>query len=915
MKLIHFFVALAMLHTATATSFKPQNLTTGEFFTNPVGYSLDDLSLSWQLPLKKNGTAQTSYRIVSGKSPETLDTNPLWDSGKVISSDSVKVKYKGVPPESRQRIYWKVKVWDESGKESEWSDVAFFEAGLISNNDWQAKWISTTDETRVLYSFSRWSQKQKKRLTYKRKGVSPTYLRKDFNSKKPLYARLYITSKGIFQAYINGEKVSNDYWSPDSTEETKRIYTNTYDVTNLIKNGKNTIGAIIGDGWYAGRVAEYFHKSYQKKPELLAQLEITYKDGSKQIIATDESWQFAYGAIEYADIYDGQITDANKEPLGWNKPNFDASAWRTPAVENVQEKPLLEPRRSQTIVAKHIIKPISVNEISEGVFIFDFGQNMAGIPELNLDKKLVSKGDKIKIRYAEMLNKDGTMYTKNYRSAISTDYYTCRGGGETFEPSFVYHGYRYVELSGFAKGKEPTLDSIRSKALYNDLDGIGTFVCSNKKINMLQNNIIWGQRSNYFSAPTDCPQRDERWGWMGDAQVFTPTAAFNMNVNAFFSKWLYDVSDLQTEAGLFPNFAPFGPPTTSASWGDAGIFCPWEIYLAYGDKKILERNYEAMKKWLMWQKKDSKNFIRRNEGLGDWLQPSTTVGNDSKKWKGNTPIKLINTAYFAKDAEIMSKVAKLLNKNSEHKEFTQLSSDIKNAFIKEFVKADGTVGEHTQTGYLLTLAFDILPENMREKVFAKFIEKFTADKFTLDTGFVGTPLIAPTLARFGRVDLAHKLLQSEEYPSWIYSINQGATTMWERWNSYSHKDGFGNASMNSFNHYAYGAIGEYMYRYLAGIWHNQDYAGYKKISFAAKPYHSNMTFASATHYTPYGEAFSAWKFEGDKLIWTIRIPANSTGVVELPTDKLEKVSIKGMPAPTAKKFELPSGEYLIEIAN
>ncbi len=907
-----FLVGVLTCCQLMADVFKPQNLTVGEFFKNPIGNSLEDLTMSWQMPLLKNGTAQSAYRILVASSPDSFD-KPVWDSGRIESSDSVKVAYQGKLPASRERLYWKVKVWNEDGVESEWSDIAFFEAGLQFNSDWQAEWIFTPEEIRNLYK----SKHTDKTGIWKykwRKGVPPTYLRKTFETKKPIKARLYIATRGIFYAYINGKKVADEYWGTGWTYFDKRIQSNTYDVSELIQNGKNAIALEIGDGWYAGRIVAHM-PHFQKRPEALAQLELTYADGSTKTITTNSSWKTSFGAIQYSDIYDGEFYDATKEPEAWKNISFDDSQWQTVATKKLGKTPLIEPRRNQPIVVKDILVPISVKEVSAGAYIFDFGQNMVGNPVIKIPASAKVKGQRITVRFAEMLDNDGTMYTANYRSAMSTDYYTCKGGSfaEIYEPKFTFHGYRYVEISGFPKGTKVTKDWIVSKVLYNDMQSTGTFVCSEPKINKLQSNIQWGQRGNYFSVPTDCPQRDERMGWTGDAQVFCPTGTYNMNVNAFFAKWCIDMLDSQSEAGEYQHVAPCGWGTKGGpAWSDAGVIIPWTIYLAYNDKKILAQNYNGMAKWVDFVKRTSTDYIRPDVGHGDWLQPSVTKGSiytHSHLWRGTTPRQLIGTAYFARCADIMSETAKILGKEKDIQYYAEMAKKIRSAFAKKFVNSEGIVATNSQTGYILTLAFDILPEKDRQKVFDNFVKKLASDKYYLDTGFVGTPLLTQVLSKFGRHDLAYRILTNEGYPSWIYSINQGATTIWERWNSYTHDGKFGEVSMNSFNHYAYGAIGAWMYENIGGLW-NADVA-YKKIRFAPK-LEGNFKFATARCETPYGTAESSWKIEDGKMFWKLTIPANSGGIVTLPTKNPNLASINGEKVKSTN-FELPSGIYEIVI--
>lgn len=915
-KMLSLFAATVFAFAAYAEDavFKPFDMTVGDFFVNPIGYDLKDLAFSWKLPLERNGVRQTAYQIVVADSEEALERNPVWNSKKVENSRSVKILYNGKPLDSRKKMYWRVRVWDENDNVSEWSDVSTFETGLLSNSDWSAKWITSPQEPRIIAKMPRIGNHKE---TVEQKGLPPIYLRKNIGVKEEVVsARLYVASRGIFQFYINGQKVGNDYWGTGWTDYKIRIQANTYDVTKmLVEDDTNTLSAVIANGWYAGQNCwgHGWKDMYGIVPELLAQLEITYKNGKREIFPTDVSWKSGFGGTTFADIYAGEEFDANKEPADWKLPQFDDSKWDGVLVKDLEKVPSIDPRRNTPVVAETYLYPLSVKQIGEGAFIFDFGQNMVGVPRISIPS---SPGRKIKIRYAEMLNPDGTMYTENYRAARSEDYYTCSGMGvEEWQPAFTFHGFRYVELSGFPANVKPSLDWIRGVVLHTEMPFIGSFVCSSQKINQLQSCIQWGQRGNFLSVPTDCPQRDERLGWTGDAQVFAPTAAFNMDVSAFFSKWMQDVRDAQLSNGLVPIFAPkMGDNSESPAWSDAVAVIPWEMYLAYGDEKILRDNYEAMKKWVEYQKSTSKELIRPALGFGDWLQPNSKNGR-----AGDTPKDLIGTAYFIRSADIVSKAAKVLGYREDSEKYSSLASDIRNAFMKKFVKEDNTVEGDCQTAYLLPLAFDIIPESRSQKVFEKLLKTIERNNWHLSTGFVGTPLINEVLTRFGRTDIAYKLLNNETYPSWLYPINQGATTMWERWNSYSHETGFGDVTMNSFNHYAYGAIGQWMYKNIAGLWYDENNPGYKNIIFAPK-LGGGLTFANATHLTPYGMASSGWRISDGVMEWSITIPANATGTIVFPTKRTDTIRLNGHRV-ESKKFadaggwpaleNMPSGKYQI----
>ena len=907
-----FFVFSAPLAAAFAAPAKPIEATVGEFFKNPIGYSLEGLSFSWKLPAEEGvfGTRQTAYRIVVAKTPDGFEKGAVWDSGKVESDKSVFVPYGGKPPAPRERLYWRVRYWDENGGESEWSDTNFFEAGLLKNSDWSAKWISAK-EPRVKRQINIDRPKWKSEISAD--YVPCAYFRREFDAgKKIASARLYVASRGLFEFYVNGKKVGDEFWGTGWTDYNIRIQANTYDITKMLRRGENTLAAVIGDGWFSGRIGWKPNKRglYGDRPELLAPIEITYEDGTTAVVATDESWKSSFGPIITSASYDGETYDARLEMGGWNENGFDGSSWKTPNAKPVGQTPLIEPRRNQPIRVKDVLVPVAVKKIGAGKYVFDMGQNMVGWAKIRVPSE---KNRTYKIGFSEMLDERGEPYKCPYRSCLSEDSYTSAGGVMTdeWQPKFTYHGFRYVELSGVPEGAKPDLDWVRGIVLHNDMPQIGAFVCDRPKINALQSCVRWGMRGNFFSVPTDCPQRDERLGWTGDATAFAPTAAFNMDVSAFYAKWSLDMRDAQRRDGNMPFICPdiLGGINGGPCWGDAIVVIPYETYLAFGDVKILADNYAAMKKWVDYQLKTAKDFIRPEIGFGDWLQPN------AKKMTGDTPKSLIATAYFAYTAGVVAECAKILGKKEDAVSYAKLSEDVKKAFNARFVKPDGSVESGAQTAYALPLNLGVILPEMREKVFAKFVEKLERDNFTLSTGFVGTPHLNPALSAGGRSDIAYKLLLNKNYPSWLYPITQGATTMWERWNSYTRESGFGDANMNSFNHYAYGAVGQWLYKDVGGLWHAAP--GYSKILFAPSPTES-LSSVSVWHETPYGRASSSWTLAGGVFDWAIEIPPNSEGVVICKTKLPDTVLVGGNPPQNASKtsegyptFTLKSGAHKI----
>lgn len=881
-------IFLFAAHTSHCEEFYPVEPVVGENFTNPLGFDLSGLSFSWKLPPLRAGMAQSAYRIIASRSERGLEGSPIWDSGKVESSQNRNIKFGGGELNSRQRVYWKVIFWDERGDVSEWSHPQWFETGLLSNSDWKGKWISSADAPKDVVKKIKSGGKNQ---DLKRKWVQPAYLRKGFstNQKEIKSARLYLASHGWFQTYINGEKVGDDYLGTGWTEYGKHVQSNTYDVTNLLRNGENAIGAIIADGWYSGYMSWDNANAYGVKPEILMQLEITFKDDSVQVITTDETWKYSNGALLSADIYDGEVYDARLEFPHWNEKNFDDSAWKNVATVQINKNEKILPRRDSYVKKIMKLKPLSVKETQNGVFQFDMGQNMVGWVKIKIPS---SSGREVTINFAEMLEKDGSLYNANYRSAISQDKYICASyGTEEWEPNFTFHGFRYVEISGLPADTKASVDMVEGIVLGNEMKVTGNFVCSHPKVNALQSNIQWGQRGNFLSVPTDCPQRDERLGWTGDAQIFCSTAAYNMDVSAFFSKWLFDLRMSQKADGCVGDVVPLvlkskWSNSSHSAWSDAAIVIPYKMYLDYGDKKVLEQSYESMKKYVDFIVSDFDKSYGKS-GYGDWLEPF------AKATTGSTPIDLIACAHVVYDSQILSKTAAILGQLADAKKYAELADAFRERFRKNYISENGEVKSSTQTAYLMALNFGIVQGELKEKVFANFLKSIKSANNHLRTGFVGTYFLLSTLSENGRPDLAQEIFFKETYPSWIYSINQGATTIWERWNSYSHDKGFGDVGMNSFNHYAYGAVGEWIYKSIGGLSLDESAAGYEKIIFAPDMPLEKMTFASAMKETPNGFAKSEWKFSDGVVEWQVVIPPNSSGTVVFPTSNIKSIRING----------------------
>ena len=715
------------------------------------------------------------------------------------------------------------------------------------------------------------------------------YLRKTFTVKGPVArARLYATALGVYEASINGKRVNDHQLDPGFTDYNKRVMVQTADVTALLTPGPNAVGALLSDGWFAGRLGWMGLAQYAKvssRPLFNAQLEIAYADGSLEVIATDGSWKGGAGEIVGADAQLGEVIDGRKT-APWDRPAFNDAGW-TPVVVEAHDGIALDPQRGPPVRRLMELAPKAITRRGN-VWIVDLGQNMVGHVRLSARGPA---GTTITATHAEMINADGTLYAENLRTALSIDTFTLGGAGrETFEPHFTFHGFRYVEIAGYPG--ELTAADIRGIVVGSDTPATGTWESSDKDLNQLFSNITWGQRSNFLSVPTDCPQRDERLGWMGDAQVFAPTAARNADVAGFFTKWMVDVNDAQGPNGEFSTVSPRANQNNSwPVWGDAGVIIPWVMYTAYGDKAFLADNYDHMAKWVDYCQRSSNNLILTG-GVGDHLAPKPT------------PTNIVDTAFFAKSVRIVARAASILGKTEDAAKYDKLRQDIVAAFNAAFVGADGSItavggarggrpgvapaanpgpevrSGNTQTAYMLALKFDLLPENLRPVV-AKRLAEDVEQNGHLTTGFVGVGLICPMLTEIGRSDLAWQLVFTDSYPSWLFSVRNGATTIWERWDGWTPEKGFQASSMNSFNHYSLGSVGVWLYSGAAGIQADEAQPGYKHFTLAPQ-FTSRLSHVKATLDTPYGVIASHWHAEGEQMLYDVTVPPNTTAELVLP---------------------------------
>jgi alpha-L-rhamnosidase len=901
-----------------------------EYRPNPLGIDVTAPRLGWQMESDRRGARQTAYRILAASDPLWLREGQadLWDSGKIETDQSIHIPYAGMQPSSRQRVYWQVTVWDETGQAGH-SETAWFEMGLLERSDWKGEWIGAA-------------------LTGGPRTTIPApFLRQSFQLDGAIKAaRLYVTALGLHVCSINGQSVSEDVFTPGWTDYGNRVQYQVYDVAHLLGEGVNVIGAILGDGWAVGHIGWHHRQHYFDRPRLLAQLEITMADGRVITIATDQSWKYQFGPLLENDLVMGEAYDARLELPGWDAPGFDDKRWLDVELFEDPGIPLVAtngPTVRRINQLKPISDPVDWSNVTTECYIFDLGQNMVGRVCFNGS---APAGTTITLRFAEVLNPDGTLYTANLRTARVTDYYTFKGDGEeVWEPQFTFHGFRYVELAGYPG--PVSRDTITGVVLHSEMRPTGHFECSDPLLNQLQHNIVWAQKGNFVEIPTDCPQRDERLGWTGDIQVFARTAAFNMEVAGFLTKWMQEVADAQGEQGNIPPVVPHieleftedGGP----AWADAVVIVPWTMYLCYGDQRILEDNYPAMNKFMQFILDASPDYIRCAPeyegwpGIGDWLSINA-----------DTPRDLIGTAFWAYCAGLMAQIAAVLGKDEDADRYRRLFSQVKKAFIDRYLKGSrvpvavtqpseirlrlerndaisrgnqksvdyGPIPSQvfntdlftpTQTAYVLALHFDLLPEELRPLAATELVADIERRDMHLSTGFVGAPYLLHVLSHNAQLDTAYALLFQTSWPSWLYSVTQGATTVWERWDGWTEEDGFQDPVMNSFNHYAYGSIGAWLYIVVAGIELDPARPGYKHIILRPQP-GGGLTQATGKLETLYGELVSQWTLADDAFGWTVVVPPNTTATVHLPVKEASDITLNGQ-AVSGSVHEVEAGEY------
>lgn len=729
-------------------------------------------------------------------------------------------------------------------------------------------------------------------------AVASPLLRKGFPVGKPVAsARLLTTALGLHETRLNGVRVGTDVLAPGWTDYAKRVQYKVYDVTGQIRQGDNALGAWLGNGWYSGSLGFAGSQRYGTQPWYSAQLRITYTDGTSSTVRTDGSWRVAGGPIRADDLYAGESYDARLTRPGWDSPGYDDSSWGTAAVRT-GTKPNLVSQVDNGVTVQQSLRPTAVTQPRPGVWVFDLGQNFTGWNRLALSGPA---GTTVTVRHAEILNADGTVYTANLRAAAATDTFTLAGTGgtETYEPRFTVHGYRYVELTGLPAGYTPTADTVTGRAMWTAGAQAGTLTTSHPLVNQLQHNILWGERSNMLSIPTDCPQRDERLGWTGDIAAFAATSTFNVDVHRLLDKFTDDMVDGQRSDGAFPDVAPavLGGAGT-AGWGDAGVIVPYTLWQRYGDLRVVDEAFPAMARWVDYLRASSgPDLIRNQATYGDWLNVDDNTAGD-----------LISTAFFGWSARLVSRMAAATGRTAQATAYGQLADQVAAAFTGRFSGADGTVSGNTQTGYVLALAFGLLPPERVQPAADKLAAKVASTGGHLSVGFLGVENLLPVLADHGHAATAYQILLQPGFPGWGYMQSRGATTIWERWDGIRPDGSLNDPGMNSFNHYGLGSVGDFLYRQVGGL--APAAPGYSSLLVAPRP-GGGLTSARAAYATPYGPAVSDWSVAGGTLTLRVTVPAGTSATVRVPTSQPGAIGYPAEAVPSAPgTFTLPGGSYV-----
>lgn len=848
-----------------------------EMLENPVGIDEEKPRLSWQINSDQRNVQQTAYHIIVSSAKEKLDKNEgdIWNSGKINSSESIHIAYSGKELVSRAQCYWKVKIYTNKS-ELAWSEPAYWSMGLLNKADWKAKWIGY-DRASSWDSITQWSR------------LSSRYFRKQFQSQSNIKrATVYIVGLGLYELYLNGKKIGNRVLAPSPTDYRKSVLYNTHDVTKDVKAGDNVIATVLGNGRFFTMRQNYKTKKHNTfgYPKMLLQLEIEYTDGTRKTIISDETWKLNLdGPIRTNNEYDGEEYDATKEFKNWHLADFDDTKWLRPQLVKAPAGKIVAQMNEPMKIMK-TISPVSIKNIGSGKYIVDMGQNFSGWIKMKVEGK---RNDKVTLRFAESLQLNGALYVANLRDAKVTDVYTLKGEGlEEWQPSFVYHGFRYVEITGYPG--TPTISDFEGQFIYDNLQTTGSFECSDTTINKIYRNAWWGIASNYKGMPVDCPQRNERQPWLGDRATGSGGEAFLFDNAKLYAKWLDDIEQSQTKKGAIPDVAPafWNYYSDNITWPGTYITVADMLYRQFGDERSIIKHYSSMKKWMDYMKgKYMKGFIVTKDKYGDWCVPPESLemirSRDSLR---TTNGGLIATAYYYHLLQLMKKFALLSGNNNDADAYDALGQNIRSAFNKKFYNDQrNCYDNNTITANLLPLYFGMVPDSLKKTVVNNIYDKIKVkDNMHISTGVIGTQWLMRGLTDNGHPGIAYALASNKTYPSWGYMVEQGATTIWELWNGNT-----ANPQMNSQNHVMLlGDLLIWLYEDLAGISSDDKAIAFKKIIM--KPsFPGGLNEVNASYQSLYGTISSHWKKENNDLIWNIRVPANTKAVVYIPADSMDDI--------------------------
>jgi alpha-L-rhamnosidase len=804
----------------------PQNLRC-EYLSNPLGIDVRQPRFAWGLDHTARGQRQTAYQILVATQPGLLDQDKgdQWDSGKVVSEDSTQVVYSGKPLASGAAYYWKVRSWDKDGNASPYSRVAQFEMALLSAEEWKGQWIGGANQLRTEFQLA----------------------------EAVARARVYICGLGYYELRVNGAKVGSNVLDPGWTTYDKRVLYTTYDVTPLLQRGANAVGIMLGEGWYKARA-------------LLLQMNIELVNGKRLSVTSSPAWKGKDGPITSDSVWDGEIYDASRETRGWDRPGFNDSNW---AAAQLVKSPggVLSAQMMLPIRVADTITPVGLTNPQPGVYVYDLGQNFSGWAQLRVKGP---RGAAVKLRFSELLYDDGMINRETIRGAKARDTYILRGEGdlEVYEPRFTYHGFRYVEVTGFPG--TPGLDSLRGRVVRSDVESVGSFAASKPLLNQIQRLIRWGQSTNLHSIPTDCDQRDERMGWLGDAHVTAEEAMLNFDMAAFYTNFVRDIRDVQGADGSLTDTVPhrYGSRPADPAWGTAYPLLCWYMYEQYGERRILEEHYEGLKKYVEFLRTKAPDNVLRYSYYGDWVAIEPTPGE------------LVSDAYYYYDVQLLAKMAGILGKAADAQTYAQLATQIKDAFNREFYDAKrGVYATGTQTANTLPLFLGLVPPEAKEAVGGKLFNDIVYQHDShVTTGFIGVKYLLPLLSRSGLSDLAYDLATQTTFPSWGYMIANGATTLWELWHKRT------GPSMNSHNHPMMGSVGAWFYQALAGINVEPEGVGYRRIRIAPQIVR-DLTWVSATVETVRGTVSSSWTHSPGMITLEVVIPVNSDAKIVIPKEE------------------------------